>query len=159
MIDTTITVNGIPLGKLLGAETSDEVGIREEWRDGQLVHICPPGVAQGAFDLRNRGLNIELEITCWPNPDTAFRLTTGGGGEPQRLHPSASELWQASRTCTSETEFQAWAARWRAEAHRLSRTGMDAAAVPIRVVGETPRKTLPGSAIEDVELPRFEETA
>jgi hypothetical protein len=159
VIDTTITVNGIAPGNLLGAETSDEVGIREEWRDGQLVHICPPGVAQGAFDLRNRGLNIALEITCWSNPETAFRLTTGGGCEPQRLHPSASELWQASRTCTSETEFQTWAARWHAEARRLPHTGKDAAAVLIRVVGETPRKISPGSAIEDVELPRFEETA
>ena len=39
---------------------------------------CPPGIAAGAFDLRNRGFDLVCEITCWPRLSRHhFRLIAG----------------------------------------------------------------------------------
>lgn len=103
----------------VGAEV---IELPSEWRDGKLVHICPPVIATGALELRNRGLNLPYEVTCWPRPKTSvFRLTTGGGERPRHLCPSAHELWTAAQISKTEVDFKKWAERWREEARALAR--------------------------------------
>jgi len=56
---------------------------------------CPPGIAFGAFDLRNRGHGEYGEITCWPNTNK-HPLYTGGVDPERRLETdmSSTKLWQ-----------------------------------------------------------------
>lgn len=83
-----------------------ELVFRTEWRNGLLVEICPQGTAAGADYLTNRGLDLPYEVTCWPRPKThAFRLTTGGGGRPKKLHPYAHETWAVQQATQSEAEL------------------------------------------------------
>jgi predicted DNA-binding transcriptional regulator AlpA len=52
--------------------------------NGHFVTVCRPGVAFGAFYLRNRGrLDIKAEVTMWPKREH-YILTTGG---PLRVLP------------------------------------------------------------------------
>jgi len=40
------------------------------------VEHCPPGAAYGSMDMRNRGLELAYEVTCWPKQKHG-RFTTG----------------------------------------------------------------------------------
>lgn len=51
---------------------------------GQMVMVCPPGTAEGAMELRNRGMDLSYEVTYWPKAKK--HLQTAGRDN------SASEL-------------------------------------------------------------------
>ena len=91
---------------------------------GRFVTVLPPGTAHGAFDLRNRGLDLVVEVTCWPNPGR-HPLTTGGSirdfapiwrGQTAALL-AISELATAERALDRAAEESGdFRERWRAEA-------------------------------------------
>lgn len=43
--------------------------------------LCPPGIAEGAFDLRNRGFSLDIEVTCWPRHKN-YAFTSGSIHDP-----------------------------------------------------------------------------
>src|SRR5882724_10076748 len=70
----------VPDANLALQETRDwmDAHVRLETIAGveQLVVLCPPGAARHCMDLRNRGLDLPLEVTCWPK-QKRYNLTTG----------------------------------------------------------------------------------
>lgn len=93
------------------------------WK-GHLVHVCPPGEAHHARDLRNRGLDLVLEVTYWPNAKH-FRLTTGldDKTELRYMHNlEKCEFVAIAARLNVELDFAAnWVERWRMEAKRLAK--------------------------------------
>jgi hypothetical protein len=99
--------------------------------------VCPPGIAQGAFDLRNRGMDLQLEITVWPKRHHN-RLTTGGEGPEQLRFMKYEEYLMCvcrfyevyGQRVTKgghvvrypvEAEFENWVETWRKEARERSK--------------------------------------
>lgn len=82
---------------------------------GRLIYVYPPGMAEGCFDLRNRGLDLplDLEITCWPKRKTEYGKLTTGGHAPARPKFTAKELWRLAVLTDSEDRFQALLAGWK----------------------------------------------
>lgn len=73
---------------------------------GQVICCCPAGIAEGSFDLRNRGMDLQLEITCWPRRSTEYGRLTTGGHEPKRRPVNEHELWQLAVMAGSQHEFE-----------------------------------------------------
>ena len=101
-------------------EKEEGVGwIATKYVAGQIVHVYPPGIAYGAFDLRDRGMDLPAEVTCWPRR-THYLLTTGGY-PPRRMRPLRYQAILAEALGMNQHDFNVWAGRWQAEARTLAR--------------------------------------
>lgn len=79
---------------------------------GRFVTVYPPGIAAGAFDLRNRGLALYAEITCWPRHQY-HPLSTGGRETRRFASAGRTETFvQTELEGTRRLEFEE---RWRRE--------------------------------------------
>lgn len=97
------------------------VGMATSWRwDVKLRHIVqvlPPGAAYGSADLRNHGLPLEVEITCWPKLHH-YRLTTGdksklGAAEQWDKALTDKERWLARQVGITDYELALYLLSWK----------------------------------------------
>ena len=80
---------------------------------GQAITVCPPMPLPGCYDLRNRGLNLDVEVTMWPRYFADYGMLHTAGYEPCAVHTTSRELWMLARLSGSESQFTTLREGWR----------------------------------------------